>query len=180
MSIQDELPRSRINLKYRTTIDGIEQTIELPFRILLLGDLSLGSSGDRKTDFDSRRMRSLDGKNLDSIMEDMKMSIRFQVKNRIDPGKEEQLTVDMPIHNRRSFLPEEVAHNIPKINSLLMIRRLLIEMLSNIDNRREVRRVIHELFQQPEQLKALRDALEPYSGYRLPDPNATPVKRDDA
>lgn len=78
MSIQDDLPRSRINLKYRTAIDGVQQVLELPFRLLILGDLSLGSSTDRKTDLDSRRMRSLDGKNLDDLMEDMKMTVSFQ------------------------------------------------------------------------------------------------------
>ena len=76
-------------------------------------------------------------------------------------------------------MAEEVAHNIPKINALLMVRRLLIEMLSNIDNRREVRRLINEIYQHPEQLKALMQELDAYSGYRLPDPNAKPPKEDD-
>lgn len=80
MSIQDELPRSRINLKYRTNIEGIEQNLELPFRLLVLGDFSAGSSTDRSSDLDARRLRSLDGKNLDSVMENMNMSLSFQDK----------------------------------------------------------------------------------------------------
>lgn len=80
MSIQDELPRSRVNLKYRTNIDGIEQNLELPFRLLIMGDFSAGSSVDRMQDLETRRMRGLDGKNLDSVMENMKMSLSFQDK----------------------------------------------------------------------------------------------------
>ena len=87
MSIQDELPRSRINLKYRTNIEGIEQNIELPFRLLILGDFSQGSSTDRTLDLETRRMRSLDGKNLDSVMENMKMSLSFQDKPQRSAGR---------------------------------------------------------------------------------------------
>ena len=75
MSIQDEIPRSRINLRYRTEINGAAQMLELPFRVMVLGDLSCGTSVDREVDLDSRRLRSLDGKNLDSVMENMRLSL---------------------------------------------------------------------------------------------------------
>ena len=42
MAIQDEIPRSRLTLTYRTTISGEMQEITLPFRFLVLAaDLTL-------------------------------------------------------------------------------------------------------------------------------------------
>ena len=61
-SIQDQIPRSRINLRYRTMIEGEPKEVELPFRLIILGDLSLGSSTDREQDLESRRLRTLDGR----------------------------------------------------------------------------------------------------------------------
>lgn len=78
------------------------------------------------------------------------------------------LDIDLPIANRKSFLPDLLAKNTPKIRALLLLRRLLLEMQSNIDNRKEVRRAIYELYQNPEMLKAVREALAVFQNYRLP------------
>lgn len=176
MSIQDDIPRSRINLRYRTNIKGSSDLLELPFRLLVLADLSLGSSVDREVDLDTRRMRSLDGKNLDSVMEDMRISLHFKVANHVDPQAEDGLAVDIPIKNRRSFVPDYVAGSIPKVRALLLLRRLLLEMQSNIDNRKELRRIVHEIFDNPEALESLRKELAAYSQYRVPNTKALPEK----
>ena len=47
MAIQDQLPKSRITLTYRTTINGEPETVKLPLRLLILGDFSHNSSVDR-------------------------------------------------------------------------------------------------------------------------------------
>lgn len=184
MSIQDEIPRSRINLRYRTTIKGAEEMLELPMRLLILGDLSQGSSVDRESDLESRRFRSLDGKNLDGVMEDMRMSISFQSPNCIDPSDDDdKLDVTLPISARKSFNPDQVAANVPKVKSLLLLRRLLTEMQSNIDNRKDLRRIIQELYSHPEQLENLKKELAAYAQYQIPkstalakQPEAAPAK----
>ena len=168
MSIQDDIPRSRINLRYRTEIQGTAQMLELPFRLMVLGDLSGGSATDREVDLESRRLRSLTDKNLDSVMENMRMSLSFKVSNRIDPGSDSTIEVNIPIKNRRSFTPGNVADSVPKIRSLLLLRKLLLEMQSNIDNRKDLRRVIQEIWSNPEQLKALQKELAAFADYKLP------------
>ncbi|HMY59214.1 MAG TPA: type VI secretion system contractile sheath small subunit, partial [Pseudomonadota bacterium] len=67
MAIQDEIPKSRLTLTYRTTINGAMQDISLPFRILVLSDFSLGTSTDRKLDLADRKLRPLAGRNLDPL-----------------------------------------------------------------------------------------------------------------
>lgn len=168
MSIQDDIPRSRINLRYRTEINGAGQMLELPFRLMVIGDLSCGSSTDREVDLESRRLRSLDGKNLDSVMQNMRMSLSMKVPNRIDAANEETLDVTVPIENRRSFNPERVAKSVPKVRSLLLLRQLLLEMQANIDNRKELRRLIQEIWSKPEMLKTLREELGDLASYKLP------------
>lgn len=170
-SIQDIIPRSRINLRYRTMIEGELQEVELPFRLIVLGDLSLGSSTDREVDLETRRLRTLDGKNIDALMENMRLSVGVKAKNCIDQGDEE-LEVTLPIRNRASFNPDQVANSVPKIRALLLLRKLLIEMQSQVDNRKEVRNLMYQIFSNPEELQRLQKELESYSGYRLPDNKA--------
>jgi type VI secretion system protein ImpB len=175
VAIQDELPRSRITLTYRTTINGEPETVNLPLRLLVLGDFSLGSSEDRKVDLEARRLRSVSGRNLDEMMKDMKMSVRFQVPNRVNPDAAETLDVELPINRMKSFHPDEIVHHVPKLKALLLLKTLLMEMQSSIDNRKELRKLVYELFSKPEALKEVLAELKNYETLRLPEQASKPA-----
>lgn len=170
MAIQDELPQSRITLKYRTTIDGQEADIQLPLRTMVLGDFSQGSSKDRQDNLEDRRLRTLDGTNrVDDLIKDMDISLQVKVENKIDPGNDE-VEVTMPITSMKSFSPDEVAQHIPQVKALTLLKELLLEMQSNIDNRRDLRKLVQELYQNPESLQKTLAELKAYGGFRLPAP----------
>jgi type VI secretion system protein ImpB len=168
MAIQDDLPQSRITLKYRTTIDGQEADLSLPLRTMVLGDFSQGSSKDRQESLDDRRLRSLDGTNrVDDLMRDMDIMLQVKVANTIDPQSDDA-EVTLPITSMKSFSPDEVAQHIPQVKALTLLKELLLEMQSNIDNRRDLRKLVQELYQNPESLQKTLAELKAYGGFRLP------------
>jgi len=185
MSIQEQLPKSRITLTYRTTINGEQETVNLPLRLLMLGDFSLGSSEDRKVDLEARKLRSVNGRNLDSLMQDMNMSLRFQVPNRINPDVEADLDVELPITKMKSFHPDEIVNHVPKLKALRLLKKLLLEMQSSIDNQKALRNLVYELFSNKDALKAVLAELKDYESLRLParpaiSANAAPEASDAA
>src|SRR5688500_365273 len=106
MAVQDEVPKSRLTLRYKTEINGQTEDVNLPLRMLVMGDFSLGTSADRKLGLEERKLRSLDGKNLNTAMKDMNMSVQLTVANKVDPDKAEDLEVNMPIRSMKSFSPD--------------------------------------------------------------------------
>jgi type VI secretion system protein ImpB len=168
MAITDEIPRSRLTLTYRTTVHGEPEDVALPFRVLVLGDLSGGSSTDRKVDLDQRSIRGLDGRNLDTVMRDMNMSVRVAVPNRIDPDKSEEMAVELPIASMKSFTPTEIAKNVPKIRALSVLKKLLLEVQANLDNRKEFRRLLRALAQDKDAVGKLLEELKGYENFKLP------------
>jgi len=168
MAITDEIPRSRITLTYRTTVRGQPEEVALPFRLLIMGDLSGGTAKDRAVDLDRRQVRRLNGKNLKEVMRDMNMSIRLTIDNRIDPERAPELTVDVPIRSMRSFSPAEVAQAVPKIKALLLVKKLLLELQANLDNHKEFRRQLRALAQDPAIAEALRNELKDFAAFHLP------------
>jgi type VI secretion system protein ImpB len=168
MAITDEIPKSRLTLTYRTTVHGEPEDVALPFRVLVMGDLSGGTSADRKVDLDQRKLRALDGKNLDSVMRDMKMSLSVTVPNRIDPEKSEDMKVEIPITSMKSFTPAEVAKNVPKIKALALLKKLLLEVQANLDNRKEFRRLLRTLAQDKAAVASLLSELKGFEDFRLP------------
>ena len=170
MAIQDEIPRSRLTLTYRTTINGEPETVNLPFRMLVMGDFSLNSSTDRKKDLDVRALRSLNGRNLDSVMKDMKMSLPLEVPDRISPEEEGgNMKATLPINSMKSFNPDEIVKHVPKLKALMLLKSLLQELQSSIDNQKELRKLVQELYARPEIAQALRDQLKAHEGFKLPE-----------
>lgn len=170
MAIQDQIPKSRLTLRYKTEVNGQPEDISLPLRLLVTGDFSLGSSKDSKLDLEERRVRSMDGKNTDSVMKDMGMSLKFAVPNKIDPEREEDMSVELPIDCMKSFLPDQVAKNVPKLKGLLMLKELLQEMLSNVDNRKEFRNLLGDLLGNEEALSKMLAELKGFESFKLSPP----------
>lgn len=168
MAITDEIPKSRLTLTYRTNVNGTPEDVTLPFRLLIMGDLSSGTSKDRAVDLDQRQIRQLDGKNLNQVMADMNMSVSLSVPNRIDPSRSESLNVTLPITGMKSFTPADIAQNVPKVRSLLLLRKLLLEVQSNLDNRKEFRTLLRQLAQDPNAVAALREELAGFDDFKVP------------
>lgn len=169
MAITDEIPKSRITLTYRTNVSGEAEEVTLPLRVLIMGDLSKGTSKDKTVGLDKRQIRRLDGKNLPQVMSDMDMSLKFAVKNRINPAQGgEEFEVKLPIKSTKSFLPVEVAKEVPRIQALLLLKKLLLEAQANFDNRKDFRNLLRELAQSEDAIKAIRTELPLFGEYKLP------------
>jgi type VI secretion system protein ImpB len=170
LPIQDQLPKSRITLVYRTNINGQEEAVKLPFRVVVLGDFSLGKSKDREVDLEERKLRSVTGSNLNELMKDMGMSISFEVDDKVSADGEGKMAVELPINRMKSFHPDEIVNHVPKLKALMLLRKLMLEMQSDIDNRKELRRTLYELFSNKEQLQKLLESeqLKSYVSMRLP------------
>jgi type VI secretion system protein ImpB len=168
MAITDEIPKSRLTLTYRTNVNGSPEDMTLPFRLLIMGDLSNGTSKDRGVDLDLRNIRSLDGKNLNQLMADMKMSVKISVPNRIDPANSESLNTILPITGMKSFTPAEIAEQVPKLKALLLLRKLLLEVQNNLDNRKEFRTMLRQIAENPEAVAAIREELAGFDDFKLP------------
>jgi predicted component of type VI protein secretion system len=65
------IPRSRLNITYRTTIDGVVTQKRLPMRVLVLGDFTGGS----KTPYEKRRIFSIpQGTPVSSYMRELALA----------------------------------------------------------------------------------------------------------
>ncbi len=158
MSVQDEVKQSRITLKYRTEIDGEPAAIDLPLRLMILADFSQGTSKDRKLDLDARVARNLDGSNTADIMKDMNISLDLTVPNKI--GGSGDIDVKLSIDSIDSFSPQEVARQVPQIQSLVLFKKLLEEIQSNLANKKEFAQLLNKLFSNKAALEKIRGEIK--------------------
>lgn len=190
-TINDEIPKSRITLTYRTDVQGEPEDVVLPFRILILGDLSKGTSKDRKTyELDKRQIRGLDGKNLNAVIKDMAMELNLEVPDKIGQSATGMTKVQLKLSSMKSFAPAEVAQQVPKIKSLLTLKKLLLEAQASVDNSKAFRTMLMKMTEIPKdaseadrataiserkaRLAALKAELANFSDYAIP-----PLPSDD-
>ncbi|WP_235603304.1 type VI secretion system contractile sheath small subunit [Piscirickettsia litoralis] len=157
MAIIDQIPKSRIKIHYETEVNGKKKDKELPFKLLVMGDLSLGSSKDRQVDLDEREIREIGANaSLDSLMKDMGMSLKIDIDNKINPAKKPIISVDLPINSMKSLKPESIANEIPEIQSLLIMKRMVKELESYVDNNKRFRSTILELVKNKDELESFQ------------------------
>lgn len=163
MSVQDEVPKSRITLTYKTEVSGEPAPVELPMRLLIPGDFSLGTSKDRQVDLEDRNPRNFNGTNTSEIMNDMNISLEAVVPNKISPETEESIRVKLKVDGLNSFSPESVAQQVPQIRSLLLLKKLLEEMQSNIANKKEFAQLLNKLYSNQQAFDKIKQELKEYS-----------------
>ena len=165
--LNDEIPKSRLTMTYHTKVEGERiKEVNLPMRFLLMGDLSQGTSTDRALDLDARQIRLLDGSNLNAVIKDMGMKVNVEVPNRVEG--EGTLDVEIPIESMKSFDPLQVANSVPKLQGLLLVKKLLLEAQAAMDNRKAFRGLVQALAQDPKAAAALKKSLKDHAGFQVP------------
>ena len=88
----------------------------------------------------------------------------------------------------KSFTPAEVAKNVPKIRALLLMKRLLLEVQANLDNRKEFRKLLRQLAQDKGSVTQLLGELKGFEDFKVPGgvkdertrPRPRPTRRPEA
>lgn len=168
MAIQNDLPRSRLTLTYKTTVNGVVQKINLPFRMMVIGDFSAGQHAEKDKDLDNRKLHSITGNNLGNVMNDLNFSLPLNdIPNRIHGTG--TLNVDLPMTGMRSFTPDEIVKHVPQLKALLLMRQMIQELQGQIDNQSGLRKEVQQIFADKDALASLRKELEPFVALKLPD-----------
>ena len=154
MPVQDNLPKSRVTLVYETEIQGTPKAVVIPFRMLVLGDFSLGKSKDAQQDLSERKLRSLNGKNFEEVMKEMEIKVPLKVENKIDKSSEE-LQIQIDIEDMESFSPHQLMTQIEKVKGLSVLKSLLIQAQASYNNSKEIRNEINKTYQNPTALKSV-------------------------
>lgn len=94
----------RVNLVYTTTIGGVEQEIELPFRLLVCGDFTRNEESEY---FDGQVIHSITDKNLQPLYLKLRPSVSLQVENKLLKD-DSSIVLDYSFSSIEDFSPERI------------------------------------------------------------------------
>ena len=166
MKVNNVIPKSRITITYDMEVEGTKKKKELPFRQLLIGDLSLGNSQERKHELPNRRVYELASSNLSEIMKSMNIKLNISVPNRIKEDGED-IGVDLDVDSMKIFGPNTLAQTIPELATLLHAKKLIKEFSAMIDNNRKLRNLLNNEINNSEAIDKIQEELPLIEEYKF-------------
>jgi type VI secretion system protein ImpB len=142
-SFQNEIPPARVNIKLDIDKGGAQKKVELPFKMLVLGDFSQKGDTSRLVD---REKINVNKDNFNQVMESMDLGLNLSVENKINPGGGD-MKVDLKFKNMKSFDPIEIVKQVPQLSKLLAARNLVKDLKSNLMDNKEFRRKLEAIMQ---------------------------------
>ena len=163
-SFQNEVPRARVNIKLDLHTGGAQKKVELPLKLMVMGDYS---NGKEQRPLSERSKVGINKNNFDSVLAEFSPSLKLAVENTLVDDNADT-AVALNFQSMKDFEPEQVARQIPQLRALLAMRNLLRDLKSNLlDNatfRHELERILKDDALSDE-LRAELAALAPQTAY---------------
>jgi type VI secretion system protein ImpB len=135
-------PKERVNIVYRPATGDAKEEIELPLKLLVVGDFTR-SQDDRMVE--EREPINIDKDNFNEVLKAQNLKLDLTVSNKLSEDPDEDLNVSVKFESIKDFDPESIAKNTPELNKLLELREALNSLKGPMSNRPEFRKKIQEL-----------------------------------
>ncbi|WP_107869223.1 type VI secretion system contractile sheath small subunit [Pseudoduganella sp. UC29_71] len=148
----------RVQIEYDVEVYGAEKSVQLPFVMGVLADLS-GQPADPLAPVADRKFLEIDVDNFDERLKSMKPRVAVQVPNTLTG--EGNMAVDMTFESMDDFTPAAVARKVESLNKLLEARGQLSNLLTYMDGKTGAEELIGKLLNEPALMQALTSAPKP-------------------
>jgi type VI secretion system protein ImpB len=135
-------PKERVNIVYRPALGDAKEEIELPLKMLVMGDFR-GGSDDRQ--LEKREPVAVDKDNFNEVLKAQNITLNMSVPNRLATGKEDEMNVLLRVERMKDFGPEAIVDQVPELKRLLELREALRALKGPLSNVPEFRKKIQEL-----------------------------------
>jgi type VI secretion system protein ImpB len=135
-------PRERVNIVYRPATGDAKEEVELPLKMLVLGDFTFRPDDRRVED---REPINVDKDNFNEVLKAQDINVSVTVPNKLSGEPEEEMNVTLKFESIKDFGPEAITKNTPELNQLLELRKALTSLKGPLSNVPGFRKKIQEL-----------------------------------
>ncbi len=154
-TFQNEVPKARINLKLSLHTGGAQKKIELPLKLLAMGDFS---NGKEFRPLSEREKINVNKNNFNSVLSEFNPEVNLNVKNTL-ANSDSAENVKLNFSDIKDFEPEQVARQIPQLRAMLAMRNLLRDLKSNLLDNATFRKELEKILKDPALSQELRDEM---------------------
>jgi type VI secretion system protein ImpB len=124
-------PRERVNIVYKPATGGAAEEKELPLKLLVMGDFTLGQDD---TPLEDRKPVNIDKDNFNDVLKNHNVDVNINVKNTLSGKDDEELAANLKFRNLKDFDPDAIARQVPELNKMLELREALAALKGPMGN----------------------------------------------
>jgi len=149
-------PQERVNIVYKPATGGAQEEIELPLKLLMLGDFTLRED---ERGLEDRDPINIDKDNFDEVMKKQDLGLNLAVKNKLGEDPDAEMEAKLKFGSMKDFEPESVARQIPETAKLLDLRQALTALKGPLANKAAFRKKIESILTDETARQKLLDEL---------------------
>jgi|ERR1700722_4697685 type VI secretion system protein ImpB len=124
-------PKERINIRYVPATLGQQAEIELPLRMVVVGEF-LGK--EDTTPVEERKLLSVDKNTFATVMEEAGLERQFTTKNALTEEDDADLRVSLQFRSLKDFEPDSIVRQVPELKKLIELREALVALKGPLGN----------------------------------------------
>lgn len=138
-------PKERINITFKPATGSAQEEIELPLKLLVLGDFTQ-QVDERKVE--DRKPINIDKNNFDEVLANQKLGLTLSVPNRLqDEDDSQELAIDLRINSMKDFNPASLVEHVPEMRKLMELRDALMALKGPLGNAPAFRKAIESVLE---------------------------------
>lgn len=149
-------PKERINIKYVPATGDQQAEVELPHKMLILGDFGL----DDARALEDRQPMRIDKNSFNHVLNDADVSLSLAVPSMLSPTSGGELEVSLQFKSMDDFSPDQVARQVPELRKLLELRGALVALKGPLGNVPAFRKHLQSLLSDEHARKQLAQELD--------------------
>ncbi len=150
-------PKERINITYESAVGDQQAQVELPLKMLVMGDFK---GGPGEGTLEERDPININGACFDAVMQDLAPELNLTVKDTLSGKKDAELGLSLKFNSLKDFHPDNVSRNIPALGALMELRDALRALKGPLGNLPQFRRHLAETVKDEAARKALLTELK--------------------
>lgn len=124
-------PKERVNIKYQPATGDVAEGLELPLKILMVGDYT-GREDD--TQVEDRKPINVNKDNFHDVLKEQKLEVAINVADKLSGEADAEMPVQLKFSSLKDFEPEGVANQVPELRKLLELRAALSALKGPMGN----------------------------------------------
>lgn len=135
-------PKERINIVYKPATGDAKEDVELPNKVVMVGDYTLR---EEEEDLQDRELIDVNKDNFSDVMASQRLNVQMTVPNKLSGEEDAEMSASLTFNNLRDFEPESVVKQVPELAKLLELREALSFLKGPLGNVPAFRKQIEEL-----------------------------------